>query len=206
MVVCASLAIEAKTFTIDTKVVRVFEAPTTFLDTLDLLTSLSSNEEARHGIQILGAKMSTLALSKKPMHTEGMSMVHKVTIKNKKTIFNLCLPGLSSLASASCEDHQRRMSLEALQHQKLCPVDCANLLWILATMTSVPSLSLRQLKASLRVMDKYAFPDDEKQLFLWSDDTSKTRYTQEEATQAYDITAASTCLNEINSMVATLPG
>ncbi|EFJ32130.1 hypothetical protein SELMODRAFT_408623 [Selaginella moellendorffii] len=128
----------AKPFTIDTKVVRVFEAPTTFLDTLDLLTSLSSNEEVRH----VGAKMSALALSKKSMHTEG----------------------LSSLASASCEDHQRRMSLEALQHQKLCPVDCANLLWIPATMTSVPSLSLRQLKASLRVMDNYAFPDDEKQV------------------------------------------
>ncbi|XP_024542072.1 elongator complex protein 2 isoform X1 [Selaginella moellendorffii] len=79
----------------DEKVARVFEAPTAFLDTLDLLTSSSGNEEARQGVQILGANMSALGLSQKPIYTQGL---------RQKNVFSFALLTSFSLAADANQD------------------------------------------------------------------------------------------------------
>lgn len=57
----------------DEKVARVFEAPLSFLKTLDnasLQKSCSSND-LQSDVQILGANMSALGLSQKPIYVQG---------------------------------------------------------------------------------------------------------------------------------------
>lgn len=57
----------------DEKVARVFEAPLSFLKTLNYTTSQrgSSPEDLQVDVQILGANMSALGLSQKPIYVNG---------------------------------------------------------------------------------------------------------------------------------------
>ncbi|KAG2709427.1 hypothetical protein I3760_05G238900 [Carya illinoinensis] len=59
----------------DEKVARVFEAPFSFLKTLNHATSQSSSfsEDIQVDVQILGANMSALGLSQKPIYLQGPS-------------------------------------------------------------------------------------------------------------------------------------
>lgn len=52
----------------DEKVARVFEAPLSFLKTLNHATSQTSTEDVQVDVQILGANMSALGLSQKPIY------------------------------------------------------------------------------------------------------------------------------------------
>lgn len=55
----------------DEKVARVFEAPLSFLKTLNHATSQTSTEDVQVDVQILGANMSALGLSQKPIYIHG---------------------------------------------------------------------------------------------------------------------------------------
>lgn len=57
----------------DEKVARVFEAPISFLKTLNHATSQQSNfpGDLQTDVQILGANMSALGLSQKPIYVQG---------------------------------------------------------------------------------------------------------------------------------------
>ncbi|KAK3036706.1 hypothetical protein RJ639_030530, partial [Escallonia herrerae] len=57
----------------DEKVARVFEAPLSFLKTLNIATSKTSNfpEDLQVDVQILGANMSALGLSQKPIYVQA---------------------------------------------------------------------------------------------------------------------------------------
>lgn len=57
----------------DEKVARVFEAPLSFLKTLGHAISQNStfSEDIQLGVQILGANMSALGLSQKPIYVHG---------------------------------------------------------------------------------------------------------------------------------------
>lgn len=57
----------------DEKVARVFEAPLSFLKTLGHAISHNStfSEDIQVGVQILGANMSALGLSQKPIYVHG---------------------------------------------------------------------------------------------------------------------------------------
>lgn len=59
----------------DEKVARVFEAPLTFLKTLNWAISQESDiqEDVQLDVQILGANMSALGLSQKPIYVHGDS-------------------------------------------------------------------------------------------------------------------------------------
>lgn len=58
------------------KVSRVFEAPLSFLKTLNHATSEVSGfpQDCQTDLQILGANMSALGLSQKPIYVQGMTM------------------------------------------------------------------------------------------------------------------------------------
>lgn len=60
----------------DEKVSRVFEAPLSFLKTLNhaSLQAISFAEDDQLGTQVLGANMSALGLSQKPIYVEGESL------------------------------------------------------------------------------------------------------------------------------------
>lgn len=60
----------------DEKVARVFEAPLSFLKTLNYATSQNSSfpEDLQVDVQILGANMSALGLSQKPIYVQGDSL------------------------------------------------------------------------------------------------------------------------------------
>lgn len=60
----------------DEKVARVFEAPLSFLKTLGHAISQKSSftEDIQVGVQILGANMSALGLSQKPIYVHGDSL------------------------------------------------------------------------------------------------------------------------------------
>lgn len=53
------------------KVVRVFEAPLSFLKTLNYAVLQNSSFEDLQDVQILGANMSALGLSQKPIYSYG---------------------------------------------------------------------------------------------------------------------------------------
>lgn len=57
----------------DEKVARVFEAPLSFLKTLNQSTSGVTGffDELKVDVQILGANMSALGLSQKPIYSQG---------------------------------------------------------------------------------------------------------------------------------------
>lgn len=56
----------------DEKVARVFEAPGAFLDSLNTFTGLADADGfKREDVQIIGANMSALGLSQKPIYTQG---------------------------------------------------------------------------------------------------------------------------------------
>lgn len=57
----------------DEKVARVFEAPLSFLKTLNhaVVHKSSYYEDFQEGVQILGANMSALGLSQKPIYVHG---------------------------------------------------------------------------------------------------------------------------------------
>lgn len=57
----------------DEKVARVFEAPLSFLKTLNCAVSQESDiqEDIQLDVQILGANMSALGLSQKPIYVHG---------------------------------------------------------------------------------------------------------------------------------------
>lgn len=57
----------------DEKVARVFEAPLSFLKTINHATSQESSfpEDLQVDVQILGANMSALGLSQKPIYVNG---------------------------------------------------------------------------------------------------------------------------------------
>lgn len=57
----------------DEKVSRVFEAPLSFLKTLNHSASVGSGffDELQVDVQILGANMSALGLSQKPIYSQG---------------------------------------------------------------------------------------------------------------------------------------
>lgn len=59
----------------DEKVARVFEAPLSFLKTLNCAISQESDiqEDNQIDVQILGANMSALGLSQKPIYVHGNS-------------------------------------------------------------------------------------------------------------------------------------
>lgn len=54
----------------DEKVARVFEAPLSFLKTLNHAT-LNDFEDLQADVQVLGANMSALGLSQKPIYAQG---------------------------------------------------------------------------------------------------------------------------------------
>jgi elongator complex protein 2 len=60
----------------DEKVARVFEASLSFLKTLNYATSQNSSfpEDLQVEVQILGANMSALGLSQKPIYVQGNSL------------------------------------------------------------------------------------------------------------------------------------
>lgn len=60
----------------DEKVARVFEAPLSFLKSLNCATSQKScfPEAIHKDVQILGANMSALGLSQKPIYVQGDSL------------------------------------------------------------------------------------------------------------------------------------
>ena len=62
----------------DEKVARVFEAPLSFLKTLNHAMPQQSNclEDAQDMVQILGANMSALGLSQKPIYVQGEPFVN----------------------------------------------------------------------------------------------------------------------------------
>lgn len=57
----------------DEKVARVFEAPLSFLKTLNnaTLQKSSSSDDVLIDVQVLGANMSALGLSQKPIYVQG---------------------------------------------------------------------------------------------------------------------------------------
>lgn len=57
----------------DEKVARVFEAPLSFLKTLNhvIKPNADFSEDLQTGVQILGANMSALGLSQKPIYVNG---------------------------------------------------------------------------------------------------------------------------------------
>lgn len=55
----------------DEKVARVFEAPLSFLKTLNAISQKSSSEDIQSAVQVLGANMSALGLSQKPIYVQG---------------------------------------------------------------------------------------------------------------------------------------
>lgn len=60
----------------DEKVARVFEAPLSFLKTLAHATSSDlSAEDLQLDIQVLGANMSALGLSQKPIYANGIHLL-----------------------------------------------------------------------------------------------------------------------------------
>lgn len=58
----------------DEKVARVFEAPLSFLKTLNAISRNSIAEDLQSGIQVLGANMSALGLSQKPIYVQSKSL------------------------------------------------------------------------------------------------------------------------------------
>jgi hypothetical protein len=60
----------------DEKVARVFEAPGAFLDSLAVFTG-NSNADGfkREDVQIVGANMSALGLSQRPIYSQGKAIV-----------------------------------------------------------------------------------------------------------------------------------
>jgi elongator complex protein 2 len=59
----------------DEKVARVFEAPGAFLDSLYSFTgSADADGFKREDVQIVGANMSSLGLSQKPIYTQGTAL------------------------------------------------------------------------------------------------------------------------------------
>ncbi|KAF3431933.1 hypothetical protein FNV43_RR26669 [Rhamnella rubrinervis] len=63
----------------DEKVARVFEAPLSFLKTLNHAILQKSSEDLQSGVQILGANMSALGLSQKPIYVQAD---HETTNRN----------------------------------------------------------------------------------------------------------------------------
>lgn len=65
----------------DEKVARVFEAPLSFLKTLNHTTSQKSSfsDDLPANVQILGANMSALGLSQKPIYVQGELILQKIT-------------------------------------------------------------------------------------------------------------------------------
>ena len=63
----------------DEKVARVFEAPLSFLKTLNHTTSQTFDfpDDLQGDIQVLGANMSALGLSQKPIYVNGRSLSHQ---------------------------------------------------------------------------------------------------------------------------------
>ena len=71
----------------DEKVARVFEAPGAFLYSLYSFTGTADADGfKREDVQIVGANMSALGLSQKPIYTQGI--VLKVELKNITTAFD----------------------------------------------------------------------------------------------------------------------
>lgn len=68
----------------DEKVARVFEAPLSFLKTLNHATSQSSSfsKDIQVDVQILGANMSALGLSQKPIYLQGESLSLSLCLSN----------------------------------------------------------------------------------------------------------------------------
>lgn len=73
----------------DEKVLRVFEAPLSFLKTLNQLTSRSCAfpENDQPETQILGANMSALGLSQKPIYVHGNILALKMEGSRHSFIF-----------------------------------------------------------------------------------------------------------------------
>lgn len=65
----------------DEKVARVFEATSSFLKTLNHATSqnYSFSEDLQVDVQILGANMSALGLSQKPIYAQGEFLSVKIS-------------------------------------------------------------------------------------------------------------------------------
>lgn len=70
------------------KVARVFEAPLSFLKTLHHAISEQSSfpEDLQADVQVLGANMSALGLSQKPIYVNGKCLL------NNSAIRNMCIP------------------------------------------------------------------------------------------------------------------
>lgn len=58
----------------DEKVARVFESPLSFLKTLNAISQTSFAEDLQAGVQVLGANMSALGLSQKPIYVHRNSL------------------------------------------------------------------------------------------------------------------------------------
>lgn len=67
----------------DEKVARVFEAPLSFLKTLShaVLQKSSYLEDFQEDIQVLGANMSALGLSQKPIYVHGSFSLFSFFVK-----------------------------------------------------------------------------------------------------------------------------
>lgn len=72
------------------KVARVFEAPLSFLKTLNHATSqrCSFPENLQVDVQILGANMSALGLSQKPIYVQGKSL-SQIFLTQRTRIFTI---------------------------------------------------------------------------------------------------------------------
>lgn len=93
----------------DEKVARVFEAPLSFLKTLNLATCQKSSfpENLQFDVQILGANMSALGLSQKPIYvnSECLSLyicvqyaVHRIYAYTNLQFNNICNYSCTNLA------------------------------------------------------------------------------------------------------------
>lgn len=66
----------------DEKVARVFEAPGAFLDSLYAFTGTADADGfKREDVQIVGANMSALGLSQKPIYTQGTDLTASNLLK-----------------------------------------------------------------------------------------------------------------------------
>lgn len=78
----------------DEKVARVLEAPLSFLKTLNHATLQQSTfpEDLQAGVQILGANMSALGLSQKPIYVQGRSLSLSLSLSEFYLHYMLAFP------------------------------------------------------------------------------------------------------------------
>lgn len=98
----------------DEKVARVFEAPLSFLKTLNAISQNGIAEDLQTGVQVLGANMSALGLSQKPIYVQCKSIYANVEHSVGKIV-----NGLASFSIQLSREPQIELAMRTLTHLKL---------------------------------------------------------------------------------------